>query len=670
MRMLFTILFLFGVCVANAKSGGQEYVDSLIDVVAKQGYDTNKVNTLISIGSYYTRRDSSLSLKYLKEALRLSKQLGWQVGQVNSILYIGNTYGRNRDYNIGLDYNKRGLALAQEIDNKVSIAYSYKNLGYSYYHLHDYPTALTCMNYAVGLFTELDNKSALGSVYNRMANTYLHTSDYPKALEVYLQALKVKEAVGKKIEIAATMANIGVLYRYIGEEQKALTYFQQSLELKKQIGNIEDQANDYTNIGTSYSKLGSLEKAIENYTKALEIYNEYNDVEGRLIANVNIGKAYEKYNETILAKKYYTIALQLTDDVNDKMHTAGVFSAVGQYYTKQGNRALAEKYLKKALSLTKEAGLIDNISGNYASLYHLYKKYKEPTKALHAYEQHVLLRDSVFNQENTKKITRFEVQSEYEKQMFADSLKNDEERKGAARKLQKQRMFTYSGIAVALVLIVFSFFIVKERKKSDKLLLNILPAEVAKELKQKGNAKAKLFDNVTVLFTDFVGFTSLSERFTPEELVSELDVCFKEFDSIIGRYGIEKIKTVGDAYLAVCGLPLADDYHAEKIVNAAKEIRSFMAERHEQFGDKTFEIRIGVHSGDVVAGIVGVKKFAYDIWGDTVNTAARMEQNSEPGKINISQTTYELVKGKFNCTYRGELEAKNKGKLKMYFVEV
>ena len=151
--------------------------------------------------------------------------------------------------------------------------------------------------------------------------------------------------------------------------------------------------------------------------------------------------------------------------------------------------------------------------------------------------------------------------------------------------------------------------------------------------------------------------------------MNELHACFKGFDEICGKYNIEKIKTIGDAYLAVCGLPLADEKHAEKVVNAALEIREFMQNRRHNLGEKTFEIRIGIHSGSVVAGIVGVKKYSYDIWGDTVNTAARMEQHSEAGKINISEATYELVKDNFSCIYRGEIDAKNKGKLKMYFVK-
>lgn len=208
-----------------------------------------------------------------------------------------------------------------------------------------------------------------------------------------------------------------------------------------------------------------------------------------------------------------------------------------------------------------------------------------------------------------------------------------------------------------------------EKKKSDDLLLNILPGEIAEELKNKGTSAARLYDNVTVLLTDFVDFTQASERLTAQQVVDELDACFKVFDSIMSKYGIEKIKTIGDAYLAVCGLPTLNEHHAINMANAAIEIREFMGTRREQMGDSTFEVRIGMHSGSAVAGIVGLKKFAYDIWGDTVNTAARMEQHSEAGKINISQTTFELIKNAFECIYRGEIYAKNKGVLKMYFLE-
>jgi adenylate cyclase len=175
---------------------------------------------------------------------------------------------------------------------------------------------------------------------------------------------------------------------------------------------------------------------------------------------------------------------------------------------------------------------------------------------------------------------------------------------------------------------------------------------------------------VTVMFTDFVNFTHISEQMIPEILVFELDTYFKKFDEIISRYDIEKIKTIGDAYLCVAGLH-ADTDHAQKCCMAGIEIRNYMNEVNAAKGEGEFkfELRIGIHSGNLVAGVVGSKKFAYDIWGDTVNIAARMEQAGQKGQINISQATYELVKNNFNVTPRGSLPAKNKGEIEMYFIE-
>lgn len=212
----------------------------------------------------------------------------------------------------------------------------------------------------------------------------------------------------------------------------------------------------------------------------------------------------------------------------------------------------------------------------------------------------------------------------------------------------------------------------EEKEKSDHLLLNILPYETAEELKTTGTAKAKSFDLVTVLFTDFKNFTTLAEGLTPAELVAEIHYCFSGFDAIIGRHNIEKIKTIGDAYMCAGGLPEPNTTNPVDVVNAALDIHEFMqAQKNERrnAGKPFFDIRIGVHSGPLVAGIVGTKKFAYDIWGDTVNTASRMESSGEADKVNISAATYGLVKDHFRCTYRGKIEAKNKGMVEMYFVE-
>ncbi|HRD53506.1 MAG TPA: adenylate/guanylate cyclase domain-containing protein [Flavobacteriales bacterium] len=211
------------------------------------------------------------------------------------------------------------------------------------------------------------------------------------------------------------------------------------------------------------------------------------------------------------------------------------------------------------------------------------------------------------------------------------------------------------------------------RAKSDELLLNILPAEVADELKEVGTAQARHFDAATVLFTDFKGFTAVSEKLAPNDLVRDLNECFSAFDRICETHRIEKIKTIGDAYMAAGGLPTPNTTHAADVIKAALEMRDFIAEgktRKIAAGLPYFEIRIGIHSGPVIAGIVGVKKFQYDIWGDTGNTASRMESSGEVGQVNISEATYALVKDEPGLAFtpRGKVHAKGKGEMEMYFV--
>jgi len=209
----------------------------------------------------------------------------------------------------------------------------------------------------------------------------------------------------------------------------------------------------------------------------------------------------------------------------------------------------------------------------------------------------------------------------------------------------------------------------REKKRSESLLLNILPTETAEELKLTGKVDAVKFDEVTVLFTDFVAFSKLAESVKPEQVVKSIDFYFKGFDEITTKYGLEKIKTIGDSYMCASGLPTTNPVHAKNAINAAKEMIDFVTNSlNAQDGLSHFEIRIGIHTGPVVAGIVGLKKWQYDIWGDTVNIASRMEAKSEPGRINLSETTYYKIRDEFPCIYRGEIEVKNRGILKMYFL--
>jgi class 3 adenylate cyclase/FtsZ-binding cell division protein ZapB len=268
-------------------------------------------------------------------------------------------------------------------------------------------------------------------------------------------------------------------------------------------------------------------------------------------------------------------------------------------------------------------------------------------------------------------------------------LEAERSRREAERnKEQRNQLLILASSGVLLTLLLLVLFLIsrrnrrqlkdknrmieQEKERSNELLLNILPANIAEELREYGKAQTRKYDEVTVLFSDFINFSRISEQLSPEELVEELDRCFKGFDFIIGNYPeIEKIKTIGDAYMCASGL---DDRKTMpgSMIKAALEMQEYLEEQKQErmrLGKPYFEARIGIHTGPAVAGVVGVNKFAYDIWGDTVNTASRMETNGQAGRVNISEATYNLIKYQFDCEYRGKVQAKNKGLIDMYFVK-
>lgn len=210
--------------------------------------------------------------------------------------------------------------------------------------------------------------------------------------------------------------------------------------------------------------------------------------------------------------------------------------------------------------------------------------------------------------------------------------------------------------------------LMREKEKTDELLANLLPKDTADELKSKGKASSQKFDLVTVLFSDIQGFTKIAEQMNPERLIDELDNFFFHFDSVVEKYNIEKIKTIGDAYMAAGGIPYKNRTNPVEVVLAALEVQDYMM-RLKQKNSDIWDLRIGIHTGAVIAGVVGHKRVSYDIWGDTVNTASRMQSSGEPGKINISGQTYDLVKDFFICEYRGKMPVKYKGDVDMYFVK-
>jgi class 3 adenylate cyclase/tetratricopeptide (TPR) repeat protein len=713
------LLILGQTSAAYGHKKGQAYIDSLMAELPSRGNDSNKVVLLDELSTRYSLINPDEGLKYGNQALKLATDLGWNQGIALSNTAVGMNYQKKSDYETALEYLLKALKINETFGYKSALANVNMQIGVNYKLRGDFSRALSYYEVSLRLRKELGDKELIGTVLGNIGNIYKAQGNYPKALEYYLMRLKIGEETQDSIGIATVTGNIGNVHYLLHDYPRALEYNTKALKIFERLGDKNNTARINANIGAIYVDKGNYDVALTHELMALTLYEELGSKTGIVDATDNIAAIYVKLKNFPAALAFEFKALRMVEAIGNKLGQAITLASIGMTYVEMakdtsakryqgkqqlntlpqdlrsltipmpagriGKAELAIEYILKAIVIAEENQSLSTLEGAYNNLKEAYILTGNHKKAFEALANYHAIKDSVFSQDNKEQMIRMGMKYDFDKQRFSDSMKTVEMERIATAKYQRQKRYKLAAIAGIVLLGGFSFFIAKERKKSDRarevadrerkksdeLLLNILPAEVAEELKAKGSAEAKLIDDVTVLFTDFKGFTQLSEKLTAKELVSEINTCFSAFDYIMQKHGVEKIKTIGDAYMAAGGLPTPNKTHAEDVVKAALDIQAFM-HRHkterEAEGKLFFEIRIGVHTGPVVAGIVGIKKFAYDIWGDTVNTASRMESSGTVGKVNISETTCELVKNKFNCEYRGEVEAKGKGVMKMYFV--
>ena len=519
--------------------------------------------------------------------------------------------------------------------------------GVSWANRSDYSQTLDYYTRALEIYQQIDDPSGIALALNNVGTIYDKQSDYPKALDYYLQSLEINEQLGHKYVTGVTLSNIGVIYMKQGDFPKALDYNLRSLEYNEKMGYKNEAAVALNNIGAVYQNQGDYSKALDYFIQSLEINEQIGQQSG--------------------------IARSLTK--------------IGEIYQIQEDYPKAINYCQRGYELSLRIESLEIQKYGCSCLYSTYKAMGDGNNALKYHELIVVIEESLQAEETSKKLQ----QMEFQKVMFQDSiaqLEADrlvlEAHQEEVRKKNRTRNLLAVGGILVLILAAGIYgrlrytrktkaIIEKEKDRSNNLLLNILPADIAEELKIHGKAEARDFDMVSILFSDFKGFTEASAKLSAVDLVGEINHCFEAFDGIMEKYKIEKIKTIGDAYMAAGGLPVPTDESVKNTVLAAIEMQAFISKRKTDMdaSDKpAFEMRVGIHTGPVVAGIVGVKKFQYDIWGDTVNTASRVESNGEIAKVNISQDTYKLLKDDpdFSFESRGKIEAKGKGEIEMYFV--
>jgi len=639
--ILLVLLSIFGNFL-QAQLQEQPRIDSLLAELPLVIEDTNKVNVLVDLSFTYCSINPDQGINYGNQALKLSHKLNWKKGIANSNSKIGNNYYMKSDYSSALEYYFKALEIFEELQDRMGEAKVLGNIGNIFNTQSNYPKALEYFLKASKIFESLGDEFGIAISLSNIGNVYNYQSDYTKSLEYYFKAIKIYEKFNNKSALANNYGNIGTAYKSLSKNSQSLEFYFKALIINQELGNKSKIALNLGNIGLVYSDQSNYPKALEYFLNALNIYKELGDKNGIAIDLGNIGSTY----------------LSIAKDDNN-VYLNKLFN---------GNRKVclqqAKGYTEQAIFISKEISDLNSLSQWYQQLSEIQTLLSDNKGALESYHNYTLYKDSVFNFEKNKKLTETAMQYEFDKKETATKAAQEKKDIEQGNILN----FLVGGLLVAIIFLVIvnrqRKKVKQEKKRSDELLLNILPPEVAEELKQTGKAQAKQFDNVTVLFTDFVNFTGISEQMNPTELVAEIHRSFSAFDAIIEKHELEKIKTIGDAYMAVSGLPHETSEHAQKVVKAALEIRDYITKESGKF-----KVRIGINSGPVVAGIVGVKKYAYDIWGDTVNTANRMESNGAVGKVNISKTTYLLVKNDFNCEYRGKIEVKGKGEVEMYFIE-
>ena len=639
--------------------------------------DRQKVDVFNNLGrEYFMEDDKENSLFYAEAGRKLAQQIHYKIGEAVAVRHIGNIHYLSADYQEAIKDYKISLSISEQEDYKDGIASAVGNIGGMYNEMSNYDRAIFYYQKSLETYEEMGDRAGMGLAYNNIGLAYTNLSDYPKAIDAFQEAIKIGENSNDQALLVKSLNNIGLTYTELQEYQKALDYTQEALNLYQRVGNQKGEAYALNNLGNITAKMSNYKdkRSLEYYQRSLSLAEQINDKMSISLALSSMGEFYFYSGDYQKALSFSKSSLKISRQISDKNGMAYEFNSIANSYIKlpdssltQHHFDLAMKYADSALAINKEIGNVSGQKDVYKTLTDIYLAQNDYRNLYFAFKNYVVLNDSVQGQKVKNEILRKELQFDFEKKT-AIAQEEQEKKDITQRNIRTSLLLGVSG------LLLFSGLIARQRNKlkrekrrSENLLLNILPIEVADELKQTGKARARKYDNISILFTDFVNFTKTSETLSPETLIEELNECFTAFDYIMERNGLEKIKTIGDAYMAVCGLPNPTPNHAQNTVRAALEIAHFIHER--SLKERVFGIRIGINSGAVVAGIVGVKKFAYDIWGDSVNIAARMEQNGESGKINISESTYQLVKNDFICYYRGEIEAKNKGGLRMYFVD-
>lgn len=596
------------------------------------------------------RSNYSLALEHYTAVIAQSEIAGDKGGIAHGLNGMGRVYLNLNSYEKALEYYDKSLAVFEEVRDIRMIGGSNVNMGVVYKHLGAYDKSLEYYAKAITIFEGIGEKLYTGNAKLNMGNVFRELGSTDKALECYVTALSIYEELEANSLIALAVGNVGIVYSSLGNFDKALEYYLKALAVHEELGEKQEVARVMGNIGEVYRKTGSYDKALEYFGKALAAHEEYGEKVS--IAGVigNIGGVYSSLGLYDKALEYYSKAVAISEELGAKLLTAIFTGNIGNVYAMQTfdgySAAKAEEYLLKAVALCSELGAKEYKLTYHNYLAKLYRSEKRWEEADRNFQKFYELEKEVHSDEARKKAAHME------------QLKQVAERE---RQVEVERA---------------------QANATRELLDLVLPPSIATRILNGERRIADFYPAVSVLFADIVGFTALATEIPAEVVIGLLNHVFNIFDEVVKRNGCEKIKTIGDGYMAIAGAPEICDDHAERIARAAidmqkhihlsDEIRSHLPE------GTVFRVRIGIHTGAAVCGVIGRERFVWDAYSDAVNTAARMESSGKGGKIHVSEEFAWLLRSRQQMTQDneefmleelGEMEIKGKGLMRTYYLE-
>lgn len=537
---------------------------------------------------------------------------------------------------------------------------------------------------AIGYFEQVialrakSDSSKLINTFNNLGRCYAEMGRKEDSWSSYQTSLRLAKKFNNEKGLGYLYNNMGLLEEEQGHHSEAKMYFEEGLKVSQKVGNAGSEALCNESLAIYWGNQKNYVESEKHLVAAFEIYERSNNLPMISSVLLNLGMLASEQGKNAEAIDWLEQGRKIAQRLGNHAHVVVAANGLAQLYLDNGQSKKALQLINEVVPVLDSVELLPVQKDFYHNLSEVYKANGKWQQAFEATTQYNLIRDSLFSEE--QKAALVELKTQYE------VAEKEQELSFQKTVIQQQRIWQWAlGVGLVLAgLLAFNWrrafrnksrlnrLIRAEQERSDELLLNILPPAVARELKEKNVVGARRFEQATVLCTDFQDFTGIVSELNPEELVKLLDEYFQGFDEITTQYGIEKIKTMGDAYMCAGGLPEPSSGTPADTLRTALAMRHWVNSLNQKKvaeGMPFFNCRIGLHVGPVVAGVVGKKKFVYDIWGDTVNTATRMEQYGTINEVNISSTLFQELKDvpEFEFEYRGELEVKGKGKLGMYF---